>query len=136
MKLVVDANILLAALLKDAATREILLNERMELFAPEQLLREVGRLLKNPRMRKRLKLNDEELYELSSSILSRIKFIPEKIFLVFIKRSLSLVSHPEDAPYVGLAMALKFPLWSNDSALKEQSSVKVYTTSELIGCLE
>jgi predicted nucleic acid-binding protein len=132
MRLVVDANILVAALLKDAATREILLNEKMELFAPEHLLNEIKHLLKNPKIRKRLRLNDEELYELSSAILSGIKFIPEKIFLIFIKRSLALVAHPEDAPYIGLSLALQLPLWSNDSALKEQTAVKVYTTFELI----
>ena len=38
MKLVVDANILIAALLKDATTRELLLKEELELFAPEHLL--------------------------------------------------------------------------------------------------
>jgi len=38
MRLVVDANILVAALLKDSTTRELLLEEDLELFAPECLL--------------------------------------------------------------------------------------------------
>ncbi len=93
MRLVIDANILIAALLKDATTREILLKEETEFFAPE------------------------------------------KSFLPFIKRSLSLVSHIEDAPYLALSWALRLPLWSNDAALKTQSLVQIYTTSELLDIL-
>jgi predicted nucleic acid-binding protein len=48
----------------------------------------------------------------------------------------ALVAHPEDAPYIGLSLAFKLPLWSNDSALKEQAAVKVYTTLELIKILK
>lgn len=136
MKLVVDANILIAALLKEATTRELLLNEDMTLFAPLQLLKEIKHLLNNPKIRNRLKLNDNDLHELSSAIFSRIDFIPEKIFHSFIAHSTSLVSHIEDSPYVALAMVLKIPLWSNDAALKQQPAVKVLTTTELIGLLK
>ncbi|MFA4888977.1 MAG: PIN domain-containing protein [Candidatus Omnitrophota bacterium] len=135
MRLVIDANILLAALLKNAATRELLFEETIELFAPEQLSTEVNRLLKNPKIRRRIPLNNKKLSELSAVIFARIIFVPEQTFLFFIKRSLSLVTHIEDAPYIGLCLALKIPLWSNDTDLKLQSKVKVYTTQELINLL-
>ena len=38
----------------------------------------------------------------------------------------------EDAPYIALSLALRIPLWSNDSALQEQTSTEVITTTELI----
>lgn len=136
MRLVIDANVLVAALLKDATTRDILLKENIELFAPECLSLEVKSLLEHSRIRKRIKLKDKDLYDLTSAILSRITFFPEKSFIDFIKHSISLVTHIEDAPYIALSLALKIPLWSNDSELKEQSLVKVYTTSELIKLLK
>ncbi len=135
MRLVVDANILVAALLKDSTTRELLLEENLELFAPEGLLAELKNLLKNPKVRKRLPLSDLALSELSEAIFSRIIFFPEESFLSFIKDSVELVSHIEDAPYIALALTLKIPLWSNDAALKEQTKVKVLTTPELIKLL-
>ena len=135
MRLVVDANILVAALLKDSTTRELLLEDDLELFAPEGLLTELNNLLKNPKVRKRLPLSDTALSELSEAIFSRITFFPEASFLSFIKDSLELVSHIEYAPYISLALALKIPLWSNDSALKEQTKVKVITTPEIIKLL-
>lgn len=132
MRLVIDANILLAALLKEATTRELLFEENLEFFAPECLLSEIKRTLKNPRVRRRIPLNDKDLFELTSAIFSRITFFPEKTFLSFIRRSILLVTHIEDAPYIALSLALKIPLWSNDSVLKGQSLVKVYTTTELV----
>ena len=135
MRLVIDANILIAALLKDSTTRELLLEEDLELYAPECLLAELKNLLRNPKIRSRLPLNDDHLSELTSAIFSRITFFPEKSFLSFIKDSAELVTHIEDAPYIGLALALKIPLWSNDSALQEQSQVVVLTTPELIRLL-
>ena len=136
MRLAVDANILVAALLKNATTRQILLEDDLEFFAPEYLVVEIKNALRNPKIRRRIPLNDKDLSDLSSAILSRIIFIPEKIFLPFIKRSLPLVTHAEDAPYVALGLALKIPLWSNDSALKEQRKAVIYTTSELIELLQ
>ena len=136
MRLIVDANILVAALLKDATTREILLTENIEFFAPECLSLEVKSLLNNLRIRKRIKLKDKDLYDLTSTISSRITLFPEKSFIASIKQSISLVTHIEDAPYIALSLALQVPLWSNDSELKEQSLVKVYTTRELITVLE
>ena len=135
MRLVIDANILVAALLKDAITREILLTENIEFFAPEFLSSEIKDLLKNPRIRRRIKLKDKDLYDLTSAILSRITLFPEKSFIASIKQSISLVTHIEDAPYIALSLALQIPLWSNDSELREQSLVKVCTTSELIKLL-
>ncbi len=39
MKLVIDANILFAALIKDSTTAEILFNKNINFYAPEFLLR-------------------------------------------------------------------------------------------------
>jgi len=135
MRLVIDANILIAALLKDATTREIILKEELELFAPECLLAELNTLLKSQRIRKRIPLSDRELSGLASTILSRIIFVPEESFLSFVKLSIALVAHIEDAPYLALSWALKLPLWSNDTALREQSAIKVYTTVNLLDML-
>lgn len=136
MHLVIDANILVAALLKEATTRVILLEEDMEFFAPECLLNEVKGVLKNPRVRRRIPLNDKDLSDLTSAVFSHIVFFPEKIFAPFIKRAILLVTHIEDAPYFALSLALKLPLWSNDLALKDQSLVKVYTTTEILKLLK
>ena len=54
MELVLDANILVAAFLRSATTRELLLDERLALWTPEHSITETERVLVSPRFRKRL----------------------------------------------------------------------------------
>lgn len=42
----------------------------------------------------------------------------------------------DDVPYLALALFLDIPIWSNDGDFKEQSLVKVYTTTELLQTLK
>ena len=46
--------------------------------------------------------------------------------------ALGLAPHPEDAPYLALALKLEIPVWSNDSGMKRQKSVKVFATHDLL----
>jgi len=132
MRVVVNANILVAALLKSATTRQILLMSDLEFCAPEHLFVEVKGFVKDQRFRRRLGLSEEDLREVLAYILQPVTFFPEKMYLSFIRRAIPLVTHKEDAPYIALSLALGAPLWSNDAALKKQSLVTVFTTSELV----
>ena len=70
MELIVDANVLLFSLLKEAITRELLLDSRLRLFAPEHLILETSRhLKKSDSLRQRMQLKDEELEELLSLLI-------------------------------------------------------------------
>jgi len=54
MELVVDANVLVAAFLRSASTRELLLDERLLLSSPEWSLIEIDRVVATPQFRRRL----------------------------------------------------------------------------------
>ncbi len=56
MRLIVDANVFIAAFMKDALTRELLLDERLDLATPEYGLIETRGILKQPKVLKRLRL--------------------------------------------------------------------------------
>ncbi len=131
MQLIVDANILVAAFLKSALTRELLFDEKLELFAPEYFTIEVAQVIKKSEsLRKRVKLSKAEIQELINFLLEPIEIIPEEEYNSFIDTAKQQVPF-DDAPYLALSLALKIPIWSNDSAFKKQSLVKAYTTSEL-----
>ena len=61
MRLVVDANVFIAAFLKNALTRELLLDERLDLATPGYGLIETRAILKRPSVLKRLRLSPEIL---------------------------------------------------------------------------
>lgn len=136
MELIVDANVLLSSLLKDAITRELLLDSRLTLFAPEHLLLETSRHLKqSSELRRRMKLSNQELQELFLLLTGRIETISKEIYQPFYQEALAMAPHLEDAPYLALALFLKLPIWSNDKGLKGQDRVKIVSTQELIKSL-
>lgn len=132
MQLVVDTNIIIAALFKNAITRELLWEENFEFFAPEYIRVEIEKLVKNSKFRKRLHIKNTELKSLIDLIFRNIIVLPENMYCAFNGKARSLVQHPHDIPFIALALALRIPLWSNDTELREQSSVIIYSTKEII----
>ena len=137
MELVVDANVLLAAFLKEAVTRELLLDTRLELFAPEHLLFETQKHLKtSSSLRKRIQLTAKELENLFLILTERVETLSEKEFASRMQEAVEIAPHREDAPYLALALHLAIPIWSNDLGIHVQKRIKVYTTKSLLRELE
>lgn len=137
MELVIDTNVLVAGFLRSATTRELLLDERLILWAPEYLLTEAERVLLTPRLRRRLgALSPQDVRVVLSQLTSRIRILPTSAFRLKLPDAKALVADPEDAPFIALALQLHLPLWSNDAPLKVQHTVPVYTTEDILSLLQ
>lgn len=137
MQLVVDANILLAAFLKEAITRELLLDSRLDLVAPEHLLSETLRHLRtSASIRKRIGLSFQEIESLFLLLTQRIRVFPETSYQSVMAKALAMAPHRQDAPYLALALTLRVAVWSNDKGMKKQTTITVYSTSELLAVLQ
>jgi len=137
MELVVDTNVVIAGFLRSATTRELLLDERLTLWAPEYLLTEAARVVSAPRLRRRLgSLSPEDIRAVLSQVTSRIRIAPAGTFRLKLPAAKALVADPEDAPFLALALQLQLPLWSNDAPLRTQSVVRVYTTDDVLSILQ
>ena len=133
MELVVDANIIISALISSSGkTSEMLFSDRLELYAPEYLLEEVGKHKKE--ISEKSRLSFEEISLLLSLISLNIKLIPFSEFKEFEEQASRICPDTNDIEYFALALKLKCPLWSNDKSLKN-SSLKVLTTLELLKTL-
>lgn len=136
MQLVVDANILLAAFLKKALTRELLLDSRLDLAAPEHLLSEMLRHLRtSASIRKRIGLSSKEIEALFLLLTQQIRVFPGTSYHPVMAKALTLAPHRQDAPYLAVALILKAAVWSNDKGMKKQTTMTVDSTSELLAVL-
>ena len=137
MRLVVDANVLLSGIVRDSLTRRLLLDERLELFAPRHLLEEVERhVLHDGDIRRKTQLGVDELKTIFEYLLEPIKAVPvgeqeSGKYERNLASALKLATHPEDAPYLATAMTLGCPIWSNDSDFSRQKKVPVISTAKL-----
>jgi len=131
MKLVVDANILFAASIKDGLTAEIFISEDLQLFAPEFLLEEFSKY--QNQIIEKTHRSKEDFKKFLHLLKEYITFIPQKNITPFLEHVDSFSPDPKDSVYLALALALKSAIWSNDKKLKEkQNHVEVLSTEDLI----
>jgi len=132
MELVVDANVIISALISSSGkTAEMLFSDKLKLYAPEYLLEEIGKHGKY--ILEKSGLSPEEMNMLLSLISSNIELISFLDFKKFIKQASKICPDENDTEYFALALKIKCDIWSNDEKLKEQDKINVYSTKELIG---
>ena len=130
MIIIVDANILFAALIKEGSTAELLLSDKLQLFAPEFLFTEFVKyeeliLMKTHRSR-------EEFIQFLELLKEQITVISKKEIMPFMDKAEKISPDPKDTTYLAHALALKTNIWSNDKKLKNQEEITVFSTEELI----
>ena len=134
MKLVVDTNCLISALIREGKTRELICSSQIKLYAPEHIISETANHKLEILKKSGLENKDFEL--LINILLAQITIIPKQEFQECKEEALKLVTHSEDSLFIALAIHLQIPLWSNDEDLKLQKIVKIYSTKELLGIIE
>jgi predicted nucleic acid-binding protein len=135
MKLIVDANILFSALIKDGLTAELLISDKLQLFAPEFLFTEYTKY-KDLILRKTHR-NEEEFNNFLEILKDQIFIVPKKEIMPFMDEADKISPDPKDTVYFALAIALKSNIWSNDKKLKQsQTKINVFSTEELLKRIE
>jgi len=130
MDLVVDANILFAALIKRGITSELLFRNDLHLYAPEFIFIEFEKY--RELIKKKTERTDGEFDELLELFQRRIMLVPFEEIKPFIEKAKAISPDVKDVPYIALALKLNIAVWSNDGSLKEkQDTVKVYATHEI-----
>jgi predicted nucleic acid-binding protein len=130
MDLVVDANILFAAVIKSGVTSHLLFRESFHLYAPEFIFTEFEKY-KNT-LKEKTERSDQEIEELFKVFERRISLVPREEIKPFIPKAKKISPDPKDVQYVALALKLNIAIWSNDKDLKEkQTVIKVYSTDEV-----
>ena len=137
MLLVVDANILFSALIKDSETAKLFLSNKLELIAPEFLLKEFEKY-KSVILSKTHR-SEQEFSNILLIFKNRISLISKSEIKPFLKQADSICPDPKDIQYLATAIKFNCPVWSNDPHFQEQSvkeAIKVFKTHELKRFLE
>ena len=132
MKLVLDTNILISALIKDSLTRSILVSPHFEFYMPEHGITELEKY--KDLMKKKSGLDSKKLDRVIEYLIENIQVVPVEEFVKHLGKARKILKDidPDDAPFIALAMAIENDgLWSRDKKLLKQNKVKIWTTSEL-----
>jgi len=127
MNIIVDANIIFAALIQEGPNAELLFDSKLEVYTVDffyiELINHKAEVFKKTRR------GDFAVF--LEAINDIFTVIPSVVLWPHVKEALELCPDPDDIPYFAAALYLDCPIWSNDKKLKEQDKVKVDSTDEL-----
>ena len=131
MELVVDANVLFAALIGKYKTQDLFFENKIKLVAPFKLIVEFEN--NKELIAKKGNVSVAELMESFEILKEKIELYPtENISSEIRLKAGKLAPHSKDAPYFALALHLGCAIWSREKSFKKQDEIKVYSTPELV----
>jgi predicted nucleic acid-binding protein len=137
MKLVIDTNRLVAALIKSSVTREIILSDKFELYSPNYILTEINK--NRDFLIKKANIKAIDFEEILVTLLDHIHLIPFEEFKSRYLEALKIMNgiDPDDTAFLALGLSLKVNgIWTEDNHFREQNILKVYSTKDLLEMLE
>jgi len=131
MRLIVDTNRIIAALVKNSMSRKIINHIDAELitinFFEEEIKKYKEMLLKKSG------LNEAEFHILLEKLKERLIILDDMVIKSKIKEAARIMGKidPDDTPFVAAALASKADIWSDDAHFQKQHRIKVYKTIDL-----
>lgn len=127
--LVIDANILFSALIKNSVTAKLIFEEEIILYTSEFI---VDEFLKYQNLiLKKTSRTRNEFIQIMHMLKDIIKIIPKEEYSKFMEEAENISPDEKDVLYFALALKLKCGIWSNDKKLKTQDKVKIYSTEDI-----
>lgn len=124
-------------------TRTLIIGGSLELISPEVALKELQKYSKELAIKS--DINTEELEDLVLRLKKHIEFISISRYRDTLRSSLKLAEQfpikdveefLDDIDFFALASKEKCSIWSKDALFKKQSSIKIFTTTELLAYLK
>ncbi|WP_280537333.1 PIN domain-containing protein [Halopenitus sp. POP-27] len=136
MRLVVDATVVISALIANSKTRELIVTLDPDLLTPafvhDELENYHGLIVEKSGMEPR------RVQQFVDLIFQYIRVVPANDFHTHIEDADDAIggTDPDDVLYVACALALDAALWSDDTDFEDQDVVEVYSTSDVIDSFE
>ena len=132
MRLVVDTNIIISALIHEGITRKMLLFPGIKLVTPEITFKEIENHINI--IATKSKLSKYDIRQILDILKKNIKTIPESRWWKHYNQAESIIGKKDlkDIHFISVALALTSDgIWSNDKDFESQSVFKVWKIPEL-----
>lgn len=133
MKVILDVNVILSALIRDSTTRKIILNSQFDLYFPESSLHKI-RKYKDYILGKS-GLSEEEYTQVMATLFKYIKLVPIEEIEKNWNEAKKIMYHidKEDVIFIVVALSLdNAVIWSDDRHFEKQDKVKVLKTKDVV----
>ncbi len=137
MKIVLDSNILFSALIKDSATRQLILKYENTFLFPSYIFNEFE--AHKDELMIKSKMGKKEFDKLLELLLKKVLIIPDEALKAYREEAIEIVKGIDKDDAVFVACALAYPesvIWSDDKDLKKQKKIKIVSTTEMVTLLK
>ena len=138
MKLVIDTNVLIPALIKEGFMRDFIINQnyKFELISPAYVFSEIMKYKQY--ILKKARIDEKEFYSLLATLMKYVSVINPIYYNSFLDEADKIIGHihKSDVVFIATALAFSCAIWSDDKHFKMQDVIKVYTTDEVVELLE
>jgi predicted nucleic acid-binding protein len=132
MKLVIDANVVISALIADSKTRELIVTLEPDLLTPAFVYDEIENY--EELIVEKSGMESDRVAQFIDLLFQYIKVVPADDFYPSIDSADEAIgdTDPDDVLYLACAVACDAAIWSDDSDFNEQDLVETYSTSDVI----
>ncbi|MBI5393507.1 hypothetical protein HZA96_06585 [Candidatus Woesearchaeota archaeon] len=133
MRLIIDSNIIIAALLRDSTIRHLILYSDLELITGEFLEVEISKYKEY--IQQKANINETEFFIIFEKIKDKLILIKDELVTKRIDEAITIMKSIDNANAPVLALALSIEnngIWSDDKHLEKQNKVKVWKTKDLM----
>jgi predicted nucleic acid-binding protein len=130
---VLDASVLIAALMADGRARWAILHTRATLYAPPLIFEELERHRR--RIAARAGVSEAVLRGLLGDLRSRVAIIPPEVLEPYMEEAKALAAAADaagDEDYVAAALALGAPVWTYDEDFRRIRRIRTVATEDLL----
>ena len=136
MKLVIDANVVISALIADSKTRELIVALEPDLLTPVFVHEEIKNY--EDLIVEKSGMNPDRVAQFVELLFQYIEVVSADDFYPAIESADEAIgdTDPDDVLYLACAIACDAAIWSDDSDFDEQDVVETYSTSDVIDSFE
>ncbi len=132
MNLVIDANVVISALIADSKTRELIVTLEPDLLTPAFVYVEIENY--EDLIVEKSGIEADRVEQFIDLLFQYIEVVPAEDFYPSIDRADEAIgdTDPDDVLYLACAIARDAAIWSDDFDFEEQDLVETYSTSAVI----
>jgi predicted nucleic acid-binding protein len=136
MKLVIDANVVISALIADSKTRELIVTLEPDLLTPAFVHDEIGNY--EELIVTKSGMEPDRVTQFMDLLFQYIEVVPADDFYPAIERAKEAIddTDPDDVLYLACAIANDAAIWSDDSDFDDQNLVETYSTNDVINSFD
>ncbi|MBI4155352.1 hypothetical protein HY498_04680 [Candidatus Woesearchaeota archaeon] len=132
MKILVDTNRIIAALIKNSDSRGIIKESNIEFVTIGVSKEEIEKYINV--IKKKSMVGDEEFKYVFNKIMINVCVLRDDLIKPFMQEAMDIMDRidKDDTPFIAAALAANLPIWSDDKHFEKQNKIKIFKTKDLV----